>query len=45
MHLKMATMMNEVVEDEFALPELSGLPGTEANDVIDEGSSQNNLVR
>ena len=30
----MATMMNEVIEDEFALPpEQNGLPGTEEQNV------------
>jgi hypothetical protein len=35
MHLKMATMMNEVIEDEFALPpEPNGLPGTEGENAM-----------
>ncbi|KAK5227432.1 hypothetical protein LTR99_005556 [Exophiala xenobiotica] len=45
MHLKMATMMNEVIEDEFALPELNDLPSTEANDVIEGSKSGINGVR
>ncbi|EXJ67585.1 uncharacterized protein A1O5_09598 [Cladophialophora psammophila CBS 110553] len=36
MHLKMATMMNEITKDEFALPELDGLSPTEAQTTVED---------
>ena len=39
MSQKVATMMNEVIEDEFALPELDGLPGTEGQGPVEVKST------